>query len=252
MIATLTDKTLQTYRRGRRSKSDGPLTERYRPRRLLDVVGQDQAVQVLRAFAAKPFPTAFLFEGWTGTGKTSGALALAAEIGCDVTQKPPEFGGLHTIASGEQTAESVRDLYNQMWRCPFSGSGWKVLIVNEADRMNTAVETIWLDRLESVPPTTVIVFTTNSPANLSQRFRDRCTRVVFESDAVQLDAAARRLIATVWRAERHRRPSNAVIDCILQGAVEGGRVSFRRVVQRVASVSAARASIRADVRRNVR
>jgi DNA polymerase III delta prime subunit len=33
-------------------------------------------VEALRRFVKDPYPTAFLFEGWTGTGKTSAALAL--------------------------------------------------------------------------------------------------------------------------------------------------------------------------------
>jgi DNA polymerase III delta prime subunit len=63
------------------------------------------------------------------------------------------------------------------------GSGWKVIVANEADRMTAQAETVWLDRLESLPPRTVIVFTTNYPEKLSQRLRDRCTRLVFEAQA---------------------------------------------------------------------
>ena len=45
---------------------------------------------------------------------------------------------------------------------PMLGSGWKVLVCNEADRMTTSAETIWLDALEGLPPKSVIVFTTNA------------------------------------------------------------------------------------------
>ena len=54
------------------------------------------------------------------------------------------------------------------------GSGWRVVVVNECDRMALPAETLWLDALERLPPRTVIVFTTNDPARLSRRFRDRC------------------------------------------------------------------------------
>ena len=91
-----------------------------------------------RAKSAARYDDPVLLLGETGTGKTTAALALAAALGCDVTQNPPEFGGLTVVASGEQTADTVRDLEKFMWRCPFHGSGWKVVVVNEADRMHPA------------------------------------------------------------------------------------------------------------------
>jgi len=211
----------------------GPLVERYRPRRLEQIWGQEPVVRYLRRFAANPYSAAFLFEGTTGTGKTSAALALAAELGCDVDASPPEFGGVHTIASGEQTAETVRELTNRMWQRPLSGSGWKVIIVNEADRMARPVEMIWLDRLEALPPRTVVVFTTNSSARLSQRFKDRCIRLEFECDAEVLAPAARELARAIWRAETGREPAAATLEGILQQAEVAGELSFRRLVQAV-------------------
>ncbi|MCY2924950.1 MAG: hypothetical protein NT031_05840, partial [Planctomycetota bacterium] len=152
-------------------------------------------------------------------------------IGCDVTQNPPEFGGLTIVASGEQTAETVRELEKFMWRCPFHGSGWKTVVVNEADRMSLAVETIWLDRLEALPQRTVVIFTTNYSGKLSQRFLDRCTRLGFESDAEKLRASAERFAAAVWKAETGKRADPAKVRQIVQAAEADGHLSFRRVMQ---------------------
>ena len=60
------------------------LTAKYRPRTLAGLWGQPKVVEFLRRFAAHPYPVAYLFQGETGTGKTSAALALAAELGCAV------------------------------------------------------------------------------------------------------------------------------------------------------------------------
>jgi DNA polymerase III delta prime subunit len=225
-------KSLVTYHK----PPDGPLTERQRPRTLDMLFGQDSVVAWLRNFAANPYPAAFIFDGETGTGKTSAALCLAAAIGCDVAARPQEFGGVHVVASGEQTADTVRDLHRRMWQSPFSGSGWKVVIVNESDRMHQAVEPIWLDRLEQLPPRTVIVFTTNYPAKLSQRFRDRCGRIAFEGDAAILEPAAIRLAEHVWKEEtgkQPRRADRAAIRRAVAAGAEDGMMSFRRVVQAV-------------------
>lgn len=213
------------------SPESGMLIQRYRPARLEDIRGQTRAVGFLRSFAASPCPAALIFQGETGTGKTSAALALAAELGCDMQAQPPEFGGMHVIASGEQSADAVRELCDRRLRTrPFSGSGWKVVIVNEADRMNPAVETIWLDRLEDLPPQTVIVFTTNYPAKLSRRFRDRCTRLDFESRASRLKLDAYGLLAGIWRSERDDEPDMSVIARAVEKACEDDRLSFRRAV----------------------
>ena len=207
----------------------GSLVERYRPTRLDAIWGQAQVVKVLRRFAARPYPTAFVFEGGTGTGKTSAALALAAELGCDLAQK--EFGGVRVIASGEQSADAVREAYRQMHNCPWAGSGWKVVVVNEADRMARPAETIWLDVLEAIPGKTVIVFTTNEAGRLSQRFLDRCTRLAFESDAARLRASATAFASAVWKAETGKRPEAAKVQRLVQAAEADGQLSFRRVAQ---------------------
>ena len=209
----------------------GPLTERYRPISLDAIWGQEAPVKVLRRFAAKPYPTAFIFDGETGTGKTSAALALAAAVGCDLSQKPSEFGGVQTIASGEQSADAVREAYRQMFLCPWHGSGWKVVIVNEADRMARPAETIWLDVLEAIPARTVIIFTTNEPDRLSQRFRDRCTRLAFESDADKLRASATAFATAVWKAETGKQPAAAKVQQIVRSVEANGHTSFRRVAQ---------------------
>ena len=214
-----------------RASGKGALTEKYRPLALDAIWGQDAAVKVLRKFAADPYPAAFMFEGETGTGKTSAAMALAAALGCDLTQRPPEFGGVHSIASGEQTADTVRETRRQMWLTPFCGSGWKVFIVNESDRMALPAETIWLDVLESLPPRTVVIFTTNYAGKLSQRFKDRCARLYFESDAATLRPAAERLVSAIWKAETGKACNSTWAGAVVEAAQVDDTLSFRRVVQ---------------------
>lgn len=155
------------------------LTEKYRPQWLAEIVGQGGAVAVLRSFVRNPYPTAFLFAGASGCGKTSAALALANELGCATERQ--EFGGLWQIASGEQTVANVRELLGRLAFVPFYGSGWRCCIVNEADQISAQAEAVWLDALENLPPRTVVIFTTNNAAKLSDRFRDRCQVLQFDS-----------------------------------------------------------------------
>jgi len=208
-----------------------PAGKGYRPKCLQAILGQPKALKILETFARSPRPAAFLFEGESGTGKTSAAIGLAAALGCAVEHA--EFGGVWTIASGEQSADAVRDKYRRLSLTPMCGSGWKVAIVNEADRMAKPAETIWLDALENLPPRSVVIFTTNFAGNLSSRFRDRCMRVGFVSDAKALREDAERLVLQIWSRETGKSPPGRTVQKIVAASVESGELSFRRVVQHV-------------------
>ncbi|MGA2499645.1 MAG: hypothetical protein ABSH20_18060, partial [Tepidisphaeraceae bacterium] len=161
--------------------------------------------------------------------KTSAALALAGELGCDVARG--ELGGVYVIASGEQNADAVRATWDLLWHTPMFGNGWRVAIINEADRMSPAAETIWLDRLESIPQRAVVIFTTNHPERLSQRFRDRCVRLGFESDAACLSRAANDLVAAVCRSEGMTPPPGTMDVLVRKATDPSGKLSFRRLLQ---------------------
>jgi DNA polymerase III gamma/tau subunit len=221
------------------------LLEKYRPRHLADLLGQPWASQQLQLFAEDPHPCAFLFEGDTGTGKTSAALLLAEALGVEVERE--EFGGLHQIASGEVTGAMVRKTMDSLRTRPWFGSGWKVLVVNEADDMTGNAAFVWLDALEDLPLKTVVIFTTNAAHKLPARLRDRCERLAFESSALLLRPYLQELIERIWQAEGCTGPMPEVEK--LELADKQGNASFRRLVQKLtplvhADVAAKRAGHR--------
>jgi DNA polymerase-3 subunit delta' len=115
---------------------------------------------------------------------------------------------------------------------PFFGSGWRLLIVNEADIMTPGAAAIWLDALEALPPRSVIVFTTNAPGRIPARLRDRCERLGFESSALLLRPALQELAARVWRQELGRDDCPPV-EHFGRLADENGNASFRRLLQQM-------------------
>lgn len=172
---------------------------KYRPTRLREVLGQPEVIRGLQRFVQAPYSTPMLFHGESGVGKTSAAIALAHELGCAVREGP--LGGLLEIASGEMSADAVRDHLRLLQYRPLMGSGWKVLVANECDRMLRPAETVWLDGLEHLPDRSVIIFTTNEPERLSQRFRDRCEVYPFASGPEALAPAIQSLARQVWQEE---------------------------------------------------
>lgn len=134
------------------------------------------------------------------------------------------------------TAETVRELFKTtMNYSTWHGSGWRVVIANEADNMSDKAAFIWLDVLEHLPAKCVVVFTTNDPEKLPSRFRQRCECHTFktpvrgfEEPASPAEIAAQALIDDVWRAELGHNHSPALAE--LDGWREGGNVSFRAVL----------------------
>lgn len=79
-------------------------TEKYRPRSLSQIVGNENAVRTIRRWGeswrvGKPRHKAIVFRGEPGTGKTSAALALASDMGWDY---------IEMNASDHRNASSIR------------------------------------------------------------------------------------------------------------------------------------------------
>jgi hypothetical protein len=175
------------------------LTGKYQPSRLSGLVGQPKIVSSLRSFLKAPASAVFIFAGPSGVGKTAAAWTIAAELGCD-----PDWGGVTEIPSGTQDGRAVEDLLHSLRLKPLGGSGWKVAIINEADRMTENAEIMWLDGLEHLTEKTVVIFTTNNLHNLLDRFIRRCEVYEFDGSSKGFRNAMGRLVKRVWKLETGR------------------------------------------------
>ncbi len=209
----------------------GNLAAKYRPEKLREVRGQPDAIAALRSFVAAPFSGAFLFCGPTGVGKTAAAWALAIELGCQVEHY--ELGGISEIPSGQQDGKAVEDLLRSLRLRPLFGSGWKVAIINEADRMTPQAETIWLDGLEHLPAKTVIIFTTNAPERLTDRLAGRCETVSFSGRSPAFRRGLRELVRKIWKAETGKTLEKVPSD-LGRFEVFSGEFSIRLALQQIA------------------
>ena len=182
-----------------KERRNGNLLARHKPARLSDIHGQATVVRSLSAFAAAPHSNAFIFAGSSGVGKTAAAWALANELGCD-----PDWGGVIEIPSGTQDGRAVEDLLRRMHLRPMGGSGWKVVIINEADRMTPQAEVMWLDGLEKLPSKTVVIFTTNNLHKLTDRFVRRCEVQRFDATSDEFRDGMVDVVRQVWNQETGR------------------------------------------------
>jgi replication-associated recombination protein RarA len=167
-----------------------PLSEKYRPRAICDFAGLEKPKRILSKFAANPYPSAWLFVGPPGLGKTTMALALAESLGAE----------LHHIPSQQCLVANVEDVIRQCWYVPVSG-GFHLVLVDEADRMSSAAQLHFLSKLDATafPPQTIFVFTCNATDGLEPRFLSRTRQIEFSSYGIASEVA--RLLESIWQRE---------------------------------------------------
>jgi putative ATPase len=165
------------------------LTERYRPHSIADFVGLSKPKAICAKLASNPFPSAWLFRGESGTGKTTMAMALAELI-------PAE---LHHIPSQECNLENIERVRRTCQYVPVAGKRMHLVLVDEADRMSDAAQVSLLSKLDSTnfPPATIFIFTSNDSSRLEPRFLSRLRVIDFSSYGIAAETAD--LLARIWR-----------------------------------------------------
>lgn len=168
-----------------------PFTEKYRPQTVSDFISLEKPKALVMKLAAKPFSSAWIFEGPSGTGKTTMAIALARMI-------PAE---LHHIPSQECTVDNIDRARKICQYVPMSPNKFHLVLVDEADRMTPAAQVSLLSKLDSTdfPPNTIFIFTCNSTKGLEDRFLSRCHKIEFSSYG--LSKSATELLESIWAKE---------------------------------------------------
>jgi replication-associated recombination protein RarA len=168
-----------------------PLAEKYRPRLIADFVGLERPKRILSKLAASPYPSAWIFVGPSGTGKTTMALALAEAIPAELHHVPSQNCTLETVERTRRTCQYV----------PVAGCRFHLVLVDEGDRMSQAAQVCFLSKLDATdfPPNTIFVFTCNSTDGLEKRFLSRCRVIEFSSYGMA--AEVQQLLARIWNTE---------------------------------------------------
>lgn len=188
---------------------------RFRPRRLKDVIGQPDAVNVLTAKLRDGFPHTILLHGPSGVGKTTIARVLCGKLGCG----DADFFEIN-CASMEEPIKTIRGVERGTKLSPRNGTCriWYYDEIQSLSRAGFAQQSM-LKMLEDVPPHVYHILATTDPQKLNPAIRTRCTQIALRSlTAKELEETVR-AVAAKAKVE----PSEAVVDRIVECACGSAR-----------------------------
>ncbi|VEG29222.1 DNA polymerase III subunit delta' [Actinomyces howellii] len=232
-----------------------------------DVVGQEAVVAVFEAAArsarheaqrradgVRPEPGraagagsamshAWLVTGPPGSGRSTAARAFAASLQC--TGPEPGCGSCkpcREVMDGSHpdvvrlatdklliTMEEVKGLIGEAQRRPWSGR-WRVILVEDADRMVERTTNVLLKSIEEPPPQTVWILCTPSAEDVLPTIRSRCRLVTLRVPPAEAVAEllVRRDGADPALAARAARASQSHIGLARHLATDPGAWQRRR------------------------
>jgi DNA polymerase III subunit gamma/tau len=224
------------------------LSQKYRPGRFKDVIGQTAPVEILRASVAKnKFSSSYMFSGPSGIGKTTVGRILSKAILCDSPQdgdpcckcescllfdKEQHFGYVELDAAsvgGKDDMVKLRDEASYL-----GVSKKKIILLDECHDISKQGQDALLEQVEKCPEHLMYIFCTTDPNMMKKTLKDRCMQFQFfkispdlisqrlkyicEQEKISYEDEALNLIAS--RSDGHIRVAiNLIEEIVYLGAI---------------------------------
>ena len=173
-----------------------PLHQKYRPRNLDQLVGQEFiSITLKQAILSKKIAPAYLFNGPRGTGKTSSARIFAKSLNClSFDQPTPNPCGECELckqisdgnalditeidAASNTGVENIREIIDRARFSP-SQARWKVYVIDECHMLSTAASNALLKTIEEPPSRVIFILATTNPERVLTTIQSRCQKFDF-------------------------------------------------------------------------
>ncbi len=146
-------------------------TEKYRPRKLEDVVGQKHVTSRLKAYVDTKNMPHLLFSGPAGTGKTTCSLALSREM----FDNDWRGNFMELNASDERGIEVVRGKIKEFARTsPLGGAPFKIIFMDEADSLTSEAQAALRRTMEKYSRICRFILSCNYASKIIDPIQSRC------------------------------------------------------------------------------
>ncbi len=145
-------------------------TEKYRPKKLREIIGQQHAVPRLEAFVKNKSLPHCIFAGPAGSGKTTAALCIARELYGDSWHS----NFLELNASDARGIDTVRVQIKDFARTmPLDGS-FKIIYLDEADALTKDAQHALRRTMEKYAKTARFILSCNYSSKIISPIQSRC------------------------------------------------------------------------------
>ncbi len=209
--------------------------EKYRPKTLDEIVGQDEIVERLKAYRDSKNLPHLLFAGPAGTGKTTSAMALSRDLfGENWRQNYFELN-----ASDERGIDTVRTKIKEIARlAPFGGTDFKLIFLDEADNLTADAQAALRRTMETYSKTSRFILSANYSSRIIEPIQSRCA--VFRFRPLKPEAI-RTYLTRIAKAEKVK-----IADDGMEALVYISEGDMRRAVNSLQVAASLGASIDAD------
>ena len=149
---------------------EGIWIEKYRPRSLSQIVGQEAITSRLKAYVEKKDLPHLLFSGPAGVGKTTSSVAIAQEI---YGEKWKE-NFLELNASDERGIDVVRNRIKNFARSSFGKYDYKIIFLDEADSLTKDAQSALRRTMEQFSHNTRFILSCNYSNRIIDPIQSRC------------------------------------------------------------------------------
>ncbi|MBI5871670.1 replication factor C small subunit [archaeon] len=204
-------------------------TEKYRPKKFGDIVGQEEIVARLSAFVKQKNLPNLLFAGPAGIGKTSLILVIARELYSENWRQ----NILETNASDERGIDTIREKIKNFARTkPISGTEFKLCILDEADSLTKEAQQALRRIMESYVETCRFCLLANYSSKIIEPIQSRCAifrfrplskdkvaaliKRIAKQESIELEDSALNLLYEISEGDI-RRATNLLQSCAITG-----------------------------------